>query len=223
MIDRKLEELVEENTKRTEKAPTVGRVTKVWAKPDNDLETGNIELNIITRGRSHEFRRVPFIAFDHPGHTYVPQVDEHVLVHFRGGRGKQPIATDVVYTREDRAPNALPGHWRHEFDSDDGKIYLEAEPANGEAGDPNVIRIAHKDGSLENPKSVIELDISGGTTTARIDLGINEQGIEFDGETGRFTLLDGGGYGIESDGSGNFTWYHESVDYVDAQNTTLSK
>lgn len=221
MIDRQLEDLIDERQYRHEKAPTVGRVTKVWAKPDDTPETGNIELNVITRGRSHELRRVPFIAFDHSGHTYVPQKGEHVLVQFVGGRGNQTIATDVVYTREDRAPNALEGHWRHEFESEDGKIYFEAQPADGEAGDPNLVRLSTKDGGLGDAETEVSIDISGGSTHVRVDVGDNELGLEFDEDSGRFTLLDGDGYGIQSDGNGNFTWRHETVDFIDGETIPL--
>lgn len=221
MIDRQYEDKIFDDERRRSRLPTLGRVTKVWAKPDNKPETGNIEVNAITSGRSHEFRRVPFMAFDHPGHTYVPQKDDHVLIQFIGGRGHQPVATDIVYTREDRAPNALAGHWRHQFESDDGKIYIEAETASGEAGDPNVIRIAHKDDPLSEPKTEIKLDISDGETNVRVDVGDDDQGLEFDNKTGRFTLLDGGGYGIQSDGKGNFTWRHEEVDFIDGETIPL--
>ena len=42
----------------------------------------------------------------------------------------------------------------------------------------------------------------------------SEQGIKLDGESGGFKLLDEGGYGIVSDGSGNFKWHHSDVDFV---------
>jgi len=40
-----------------------------------------------------------------------------------------------------------------------------------------------------------------------------EQGIKLDGESGGFKLLDDGGYGIVSDGDGNFEWYHQDVNF----------
>ncbi len=221
MIDRKLEDAIENKRQRKEKAPFIGRVSGVFEKPDNELETGNIELNVQTRGRSHELRRIPFTAFDHPGHIYVPQVGDHVLCQYTGGHGNNILATDVTFTREQRAPNAYAGHWRHEFNSEDGRIYLEAQPASGDAGTPNTVRIAHKQDGLSEATSTVELDISGGTPTVRIDVGDDEQGLVLDGSDGSVTLLDAGGYGIQSDGAGNFEWYHEDVNYKPAESTTL--
>jgi len=38
-------------------------------------------------------------------------------------------------------------------------------------------------------------------------------GMKFDMKTGEVKIADPEGYGIESDGSGNFTWSHKSIDF----------
>lgn len=38
-------------------------------------------------------------------------------------------------------------------------------------------------------------------------------GIKFDLKTGEFKLVDPNGFGIISDGEGNFTWHHKSIDF----------
>lgn len=46
-------------------------------------------------------------------------------------------------------------------------------------------------------------------------------GLSFDVKTGEFRLLDSNGYGIVSDGSGNFTWHYESLEYSKGTTTSL--
>lgn len=43
-------------------------------------------------------------------------------------------------------------------------------------------------------------------------------GLELDVSDGSFKLVDGSGYGIESDGNGNFTWNYETIEH--SQGTT---
>lgn len=50
----------------------------------------------------------------------------------------------------------------------------------------------------------------------------SELGMTFNFDTGEFTILDGDGYGIESEsGTGSFTWHHESIDFSEGTTTTL--
>lgn len=51
--------------------------------------------------------------------------------------------------------------------------------------------------------------------------GTSDAGLSLNFNTGEFTILDGSGYGIESDGNGNFTWHHESIDMSEGTTTTL--
>lgn len=199
MRQKQLTDLIDDRIQRQEKAPVVGRVTKVYPKTDDDLETGNIEVNVQTRSRDHEWRRIPFIAFDHPGHTYVPQEGDHVLVDFMSGRGMQPVVTDVVYTEEDRAPNALPGHWRHEFELDDENLYLEAEPADGGEGDPDVIRMGVKPEGLGDPSTEVAVDVSEDDTEVRIKTDGNVT-IDADDTNSEITIKTGGDVSVDADG-----------------------
>jgi len=53
----------------------------------------------------------------------------------------------------------------------------------------------------------IELNKVGGEDTD------GTWGIKFDLKTGTFELADSSGFGIESDGSGNFTFHHKTIDF----------
>lgn len=45
-------------------------------------------------------------------------------------------------------------------------------------------------------------------------------GINFDLKTGEIKLVDPSGHGIESDGSGNFTWHHQTLDLNEVSGST---
>ena len=170
MIDRGFGDVIEDKSQRREKAPTPGRVTKVYEKTDNDLETGNIEVNVLTNDDGHEFRRVPVLATDHHGHISVPEVGEHVLVDFTLGRGRQPIVVGAGFTDEDRAPHARAGHWRHEWGEEGEKqLYLEAEPSDGSAGEPDVVRFGIKQDGTSEPTTEVAVDNTDSDTTIRLD------------------------------------------------------
>lgn len=170
MIDRSFGDVIEDKSQRREKSPTPGRVTQVYEKEDNELETGNIEVNVLTNDNGHEFRRVPVLATDHSGHIAVPEVGDHVIVDFTLGRGRQPIVVGAGFTDEDRAPHARAGHWRHEWgDEGSDRLYLEAEPSDGSAGEPDVVRFGIKPDGISEPTTEVAVDNTDSDTTIRLD------------------------------------------------------
>jgi len=216
-------EAVRTKSRATQKAPVIGRVSQVYEKTDDKPETGNIEVNVQTTNVDHEFRRVPVVATDHAGHAFVPEVDDYVVVDFTKGEGTEPIVVGASPTKSNRAPNARAGHWRHEWGNGDERLYLEAQPADNSAGAPELIRLAVKSDGLSEAITELTVDTSGSGHTVTVDVGDDEQGIHFDNSDGSFTLLDAGGFGIESDGSGNFTWYMNSLNYDDKSGPTTLK
>jgi hypothetical protein len=50
----------------------------------------------------------------------------------------------------------------------------------------------------------------------------NKMGASFDFSNDSFKIADGNKFGIESDGSGNFTWSHKSINFVEEGGTTGS-
>lgn len=161
MIHQGLSEIVRDDARRREKAPVIGEVSKVFPKESDSIEEANIEVNVQTIQFDHEFRRVPVIGSDHSGHTRVPQVGDYVIVQFTAGRGTEAFITGASTTDENRAPNARPGHWRHEWGTESERLYLEASPADNSAGTPDTVRFALKEGGLSEPTTEVAVDNSG--------------------------------------------------------------
>lgn len=67
----------------------------------------------------------------------------------------------------------------------------------------------------------VTLDFKSGTVEVRAENDTGEFGLSIDVKSGEFTIIDESGYGIESDGSGNFTWHHESIEMSEGTTTTL--
>lgn len=164
---------ITETSKNVQKALVFGQVTKVWNKETENIEEGNIEVNVKTVSNTNEMRRVPVTCFDHTGHVSVPQVGDPVAIHFTASDGNTPIAIGLAHDERDeyRSPNAREGHWRHEWDTNDGSknLYLEAEPADGSAGTPEVVRMGVKPDGLEKASTEVAVDNSGQDTQIRIE------------------------------------------------------
>lgn len=161
-FNRNLSDLIDSRTERKEKALYLGKVTAVYDKTSDDYEEGNIEVNVQSRTVDHEFREIPVICSDHSGHTYVPQKGDYAVVEWMMGRGRQPVVIGMTPTDQDRSPNARAGHWRHEFRHENiaDNLYLEAEPRDRSAGDPETVRMAIKEGGLAEPSTELGIDHS---------------------------------------------------------------
>lgn len=75
------------------------------------------------------------------------------------------------------------------------------------------------EGSGSSDTYTIEIDVDSDTATIKHNN--SETGAKFNFSSGVFKLLDGDGHGIESDGSGNFTWHYKSINYNQGSTTTL--
>lgn len=162
---------VRKTSQRKEKALVFGRVSKVWQKETDELEEGNIEVNVLTKSQQNEIRRVPLTHFDHSGHVSVPQEGDPIILDFASGRGRTPVAVAGTQNEEDshRAPNALAGHWRHEWEGDSDNVYLEAEPGDGSSGMPDLVRMGIKPGGLQDATTEVAVDNSGSNPQIRIE------------------------------------------------------
>lgn len=67
----------------------------------------------------------------------------------------------------------------------------------------------------------VTLDFKDGTIEAKAENSTGEFGFSIDVKSGEFTLIDQSGYGIESDGDGNFTWHHKSIEMSEGTTTSL--
>jgi hypothetical protein len=76
-------------------------------------------------------------------------------------------------------------------------------------------------GENDSDEYQLEIDVKNETGKLSGDGPNNEMGMKFDFDQGTFTLADDQGYGIESDGLGNFTWHHNTID-MDENNGPLT-
>lgn len=114
-----------------------------------------------------------------------------------------------------------------EFNMDFKDQKIERETLNATDNEDMFITQDMQDGVLRvkgvNKNSgktfTLEIDVRNQTAKFSGD-GSSEMGFSMDFTDDSFKLLDGSGYGIESDGSGNFTWHYDSIDY--SENTTTS-
>lgn len=233
----------------SERAVT-GNVVEVFEHV-RDSDDSNFEVDVDLIGsREKQLRAVPWQAPQN-GEVKVPKVGDTVIVEWRGKSKKVAIARDAVHTNQDRAPKAVAGMWRKRIDSDtspagDGDIYIEShtefekDPArtsfdpNDKTPEQSFIRISKKkdDRDRDNADLPMSLELfdSPVDDKAWIKLEMNKVngsdssgswGLKLNAKTGEFKLLDANGYGIVSDGDGDFTWHYDSIDYSQSTTTTL--
>jgi hypothetical protein len=102
--------------------------------------------------------------------------------------------------------------------------------------DNSYVRIAKKDDDrdttnfIDDIPMLIEMVDDPANDAAHVRVELNrldgsespkKWGLLFDLKSGEFKILDSNGYGIVSDGSGNFDWFYESLDYKQGQTTSL--
>jgi hypothetical protein len=162
----------------------IAEVTKVFVH-DEQSDSSNHEVNCRVVNDTEEFRRIP-VHVGQPGEAIVPQQGDFVEVSFIDSATQSAFVSDFVYTDQTRAPLGREGHWRRRFGQNDD-LFIEAEPNDHSAGDPNVIRLGKKSDGLSDPTTTIELDDSGAVTAIRLST------------DGRVTIedVDGGSVTIE--------------------------
>lgn len=204
---------------------TIGFVTKVHEHDGEEESFTNHEVNVQLTHGAEEFKRVPVYA-THNGTIQLPEEGDPVEVNFLQSDTQRPYVSGVAYTDDTRPPLSRAGHYRTRFDRDeDGdSLWLEAEKRDHSSGEPDTVRLAVKKKGLDDPVARIEIDLSGTDPVLRLTRGEEEQGntdmgLEMDFGNGEFKLGDGSGYGIVSDGNGNFTWYEQSLNFVDDGST----
>lgn len=95
--------------------------------------------------------------------------------------------------------------------------YTEVVTENDAEGEQLIVEVDSRNGNIvitgngPGKDMKLELDIRG--NGAELTGTPNDMGVELDFDSGSFTLRDGSKYGIKSDGSGNFTWAYESINY----------
>lgn len=168
--------------------PRIAEVTETYTH-SSESDASNHEADVSIPPGPNEIRnhdKVP-ISVPASGMVTVPQVGDLVLVNYLAGDGDEPIITQVVYgdKTEDRAP--LGG---------DGDIRIRRKGAvvdiRTDSADENIVRVSRQTADGDPADMGLRLNLT----------------------TGEFQIGDGSGYGIESDGSGNFKWYLQDLDYI---------
>lgn len=166
--------------------PVIGVVQKTFVH-DSPSDFSNHEVNVKAVNENEEFKKLP-VHVSVAGEAYVPQKGDAVEVQFLGSDTQSGYVANCIYTAQNRAPLAREGHWRKRFGPDGGPyLFVEAEPSDHSAGDPDTIRFAKKPDGLSDPTTEIEIDDSGSTTQINIttdgDINIDADGNVYLGDS----------------------------------------
>jgi hypothetical protein len=194
--------------------PRVGSVSKVYEHTEHDdLSNHEVDVEWPPGQPVRTFRRVPVCqpAFSA---AYVPNPDDIVVLTFREGDDELPMVTNYVHASadSDRAPLGFSGLKRLAA----GSLYTEMSE--------DWARLAKKRDDDTKPTARVEIDDTSAAPVIEVTRhpagsDTPDMGLELDLDTGEFKLGDGDGYGIVSDGSGNFTWYAKDVHWVTDEST----
>lgn len=245
-IDSDQSSFIEDKIDKATQNPLIGKVRQVFEHVD-DGDDSNFEVDVEIIGENIQHRAIPY-QHEANNEISVPTVGDKVIVEYREGRKLQPIARNIVYTNKDRPPIGRAGMWRKRVDSDDspagpGSLYIESytdydinpaetNPQENGTVEESYVKIAKKETDDQSGSLPFEIEVldSPSSDDAHIKLELNKVdgqdsdnswGLKLDLKTGEFKLLDGSGYGLVSDGSGNFTWHHETIDFSEGTTNSL--
>lgn len=241
LIEKTIREMVQEQK--------IGRVTRVYEHREED-DDSNFEVDVELPGGLTEESLAP-ASGPWANSIAPPRVGDKVVVSYLAGETSRPFISQVQYTNEDRPPVGKAGMVRDRYESGDspagsGDLYVtkytgyDDAPGNVDKDDltaeDTFIQIAKRQNNSPDPRfesdlpAKIEFYDSPGSDEAHIVVELNKVngvdssatwGIKFDLKTGEFKLLDPEGYGIVSDGNGNFTWHYDSIDFSEDTTTSL--
>ena len=226
--------------------PRVGHVVQVYEHLEED-DGSNFEVDVNFPGESNLEHRVAPVEGPHTDSIAVPKVGDKVVVEYLHGDKKNPIVRNVVGTNQDRPPEGSSGMWRKKIESGlspagDGDLYLtthttyDENPALNDYreldAEESRVRIAKKEKATDTNDLPLSFELvdSPQNDEAYVKFEANKAngsdstvpyGFILDLSDGSFKLIDKEGYGIESDGSGNFTWHHETIDKSQGTTTSL--
>lgn len=224
----------------------IGHVVEVYVHIEED-DDSNFEADVNFPGEEDLEHRVAPISGPHGGSISVPKVGDKVLVQYLHGDKKVPVISNTFYTNKDRPPVGEAGMWRQRMDAGDspagkGDLYFTSHerynknPALHDYHDLTpeqaFVRIAKKTSGMDESGLPMSLelvdDAKNGEAYVKFEAnkvgGADSSvsyGFKVDLTDGSFKIVDGKGYGIESDGNGNFTWHHENIDFSEGTTTSL--
>lgn len=209
---------------------------------DIDPDTSNFEADVKVDGGSRHERLTP-IASSSGSSIDVPRVGDAVMVEYLAGESRPPVITGYVHTTKDRPPVGKSGMSRKKLDSSDspmgsGDVFTteytryEEDPTDVNKNDltPSevFVQIAKRLDDEPDPSkegdlpAKIEFYDSPGTDDAHVTVELNtvngnsssaSWGMKFDIKSGTWQIVGPNGFGIESDGDGNFVWHHKDITF----------
>lgn len=245
-FDRTKETFIENKTKELIDETRTGKVIRVY-EHDNLEDSSNFEADVVVDGGTREQRLAPTSSDDQNGIS-VPKVGDSVLVGYLAGESNDPMILGFVHTTKDRAPLGKAGMSRSEVESGDspagsGGIYTteytkyDGDPSQDDYTDlvpeESWVQIAKRENTEADPSAEgalpakVEFYDAPANDEAHITIELNKRdssdsdatwGLRFDLKSGEMKLVDPSGYGIVSDGDGNFDWHYKSLDYIEEPN-----
>lgn len=166
--------------------PRVARVTKVYEHTESDdVSNHEVDVELPVGNPTQKHVRIP-VSQPSDGTVFVPETKDIVLIVYLDGDGEDPVVVNSVYANadEDRAPLGEAGDRRiRAFDK------LELEITTNDNEEP-IIRLLERQSDSDTPRF----------------------GVQINGSTSAFKLVDSQGMGISSDGSGNLKICGNSID-----------
>jgi hypothetical protein len=196
---------------------SIAEVTKVTTRTDDSVRPVFVSAKF--RDGGQELRGVPVNISDHNGHMATPQKGDLVRIAYLTNSRETGVVVNHVPNPDQPPPKTRPGHWRHEFSRDTGDpLYLEAERADGAAGDPDLVRMGVKPDGLASPTTEVAVDDSGATTEVRL-ASDGDVTIDVDGDV---TINANGSITIGADGTAVAPADH-THDYVGGGDNSTTK
>jgi len=248
-LDRSQTGLIENQVAQQSTDTKVGNVIQVFEHTDAD-DGSNFEADVVFDGGTRTERVAPValngpqsIAVPRVGDTVlVDFLDDEsetgvITGHVSTVASRPPVGKAGLRRR--RIPGANSPLGNGDLYIDTFTDFIGGEPASTAPenldADESLIRLAAYDSPEANPTNEttpaasIELREAETADEATISLKINKTdgsdtsqtwGVQLNVKTGAITVSDSSGFGIESDGNGNFTWHHKSIDFNEVSGST---
>lgn len=218
--------------------PRTGKVQRVYEHLEGDDDV-NFAADVSVDGGTRLERLAP-LTTEGNDKIDVPQVGDTVMVEFLAGESSRPVITGFASTTTDRPPLGKAGMERNRLESGDspmgsGDVFtteysrLSGNPARQDTADLDpedvFVQIAKRSGDVPDPSKESDIPAkfeffdSPNKDEAYVEAAFNvvdgesvdaTWGLKLNVKDGSFKLVDGSGYGIVSDGSGNLTLEFES-------------
>lgn len=248
-FDRSETGLITQQVSQQQSTAKVGTVVQVYEHTTTD-DGSNFEADVVFDGGTRTERVAPIamhaadsIAVPRVGDTVVvtfldDQSDTGVIVgHVSTAVDRPPVGTAGLQRR--RIPGANSPLGNGDLYIDTFTEYVGGDPSSIDPdnldADKSLIRLAAYDSpeakptDESTPAASIELREAETDDEATISLKVNKKdgndtaqtwGVQLNVKTGEITVSDSSGFGIESDGEGNFTWHHKKINFNEVTKST---